>query len=292
MAFLQAYIDDSAGETGDQRLFLGGYINTTANWALFSDAWAEELKTAPPVSSFKMVEANALRGEFGGWSNDTKDEKLRGLVRVIQHFRPLSFQFSVSRQAYFEHTTPNAPRGLNPHFVSTFGVIAMICNYLKSQNIDTQVDFIFDEQSGVSADIGLMWEYMSKNLPNGARRLIAGAPIFRNDKDTLPLQAADMLVWHLRREHEMGSPLSLAEELRAPDGHITTQIEEEHTRTWGREMGQLPYVDKLKSKSQWQKARAEIARLQAAGFIPPHGTRRKNLAYQCRDAILRLIRRH
>ena len=38
LVVLQVYVDDSATEEGDQRLFLAGYINTADKWARFSDA--------------------------------------------------------------------------------------------------------------------------------------------------------------------------------------------------------------------------------------------------------------
>ena len=44
LAFLKAFIDDSAAETGDKRLFMAGFINDANSWSLFSEAWDEELE--------------------------------------------------------------------------------------------------------------------------------------------------------------------------------------------------------------------------------------------------------
>ena len=43
-------------------------------------------------------------------------------------------------------------------------------------------------------------------IPKRARRLINGKPTFESDAQVLPLQAADMLAWNLRREHEACQP--------------------------------------------------------------------------------------
>ena len=99
---------------------------------------------------------------------DARDEKLRGPARVIRHFRPTSFEFSVSTKDYSEVVQPSAPRGLNPRFVRTFGTVALTVRYLPSQKVKTKVDFIFDEQDGVSADIVLLFERMVKSLPKDA----------------------------------------------------------------------------------------------------------------------------
>lgn len=86
---LQAFVDDSASDADEQRLFMAGYLNYSEKWALFSEAWREELKVAPSIDYLKMSEANALADQFNGWDAKVRDEKLRSLVRVINHFKHL-----------------------------------------------------------------------------------------------------------------------------------------------------------------------------------------------------------
>ncbi|MGF1631284.1 MAG: DUF3800 domain-containing protein [Kiloniellaceae bacterium] len=292
MAFLQAFIDDSASETGNHRLVMAGYLNTTSKWALFADAWDEELRAAPAVEYLKMSEANSLRGQFRGWNDDTRDEKLRGFVRVARHFRPISFEVSISRHSYYELVRPASPRGISPHFVCTFGVVTAVTRYLTSIGAKTPVDFIFDEQLGVSADIALFFDYMKMSLPRSARTLINGNPIFRDDKKMLPLQAADMLAWHLRREQELGDAgrLPMAEKLRG-NSHLVMEISDESLQDWAREFSTVPGVNLVQSKTQWQAVRRNISDLNAGGFVPPYGNRVRNLIYGARDALIGLFRR-
>jgi hypothetical protein len=156
LAFLQAYADDSASEQGDLRLFMAGYLNRSEKWALFSDAWEEELRAKPAIEYLKMSEANYLKEQFAGWSKESRDEKLRGLARVLRHFNPLSFEFSVSRERFYHLVKPVSPRGIgNPHFTCCFGVVAGLARYADSQKIKMPIDFIFDCQEGVDEDIGL-----------------------------------------------------------------------------------------------------------------------------------------
>ena len=101
MAFLRAFTDDSASDVGDRRLFMAGYMNRTELWARFAEAWAEELRGAPSIEYLKMAEAQNLRDQFDwrkGWTEEKRDEKLRGLARVIRHFNPISFQMSIDRR--------------------------------------------------------------------------------------------------------------------------------------------------------------------------------------------------
>lgn len=47
---------------------MAGFVSTAENWALFSDAWAAELRAGEPINYIKMREANSRDGEFYGWT--------------------------------------------------------------------------------------------------------------------------------------------------------------------------------------------------------------------------------
>lgn len=287
MAILQAYIDDSASDLDDQMLFLAGYLNRADKWALFSDAWAEEMAASPKISYLKMAEANSLRGEFHDWKVEHRDEKLRGLSRVIRHFRPFSFQFSVSRKTYLSQVKPNAPRGFGKaHFAATFGVVATLSRYLAQQGVRIPVHFIFDAQEGVSTDITLLFDYMIKSLPKNARKIIGSTPIFANDKNVPPLQAADMLAWNLRKEYEIGmgmGSLPMANLLRSENGHLHSEIPEEMLASWAKSFAQMPMVNAMQTKDNWRKARDSALTAISNGFVPPYGSRKNNFMMWCRE---------
>src|SRR4051794_29919926 len=88
MVMLQAFVDDSASETGDRRLFLAGYLHNAEAWAMLSDAWERELKKPPSIAYFKMQEAESLdkKGQFAGWSAAERDNKVFALAHIINHF--------------------------------------------------------------------------------------------------------------------------------------------------------------------------------------------------------------
>ena len=283
LAFLKAFIDDSSAESSDRRLFLAGYLNTAEKWERFERAWEEELKTPPSIDYLKMVEAQNLRDQFRGWLDADRDEKLRGLARVICHFEPFSFQFSINRSRYYELVTPTAPRGFgNPHFIGSFGIVSGLARFISSQKIKTPIDFIFDQQDGVSGDVNLFFEYMMEALPRATRRLITRTPIFRDDKEFVPLQAADMLAWHLRREHEYGA-LAMATLLRCEKGHLVSELPETVMQSWSNQIDRLPVLDQFKSKDQWRTIKREIVRFQSLGFVPPYGSWWKNMVFRLRE---------
>ena len=279
LAFLRAFVDDSASDVGEQRLFMAGYVARADTWELFADTWADALMASPSITYLRMVEANGRRGEFQGWDERSRDIKLLRLSRIIRYFEPLSFEFSINRQLYYRAVKPVAARGLgNPYFPCAYSVVSGVARFIKSQNIRLPIEFIFDEQREISADINLFFEWMKASLPKEVRKLINGNPLFRDDKLFLPLQAADMIAWHIRREHEMGgSGLGMANALRNPDGHIISHIDDNLIRSWSKKIPEVTAgTPPPQSKAQWRAAKLGIARALSAGFVPPYGSRWKN----------------
>lgn len=287
----EAYSDDSAAESGDRRLFIAGYLNSTEGWALFRDAWDECLRTEPKIDYLKMVEANGLRGQFGGWSESERNKKLRRLSFIISHFRPISFSFSISRRDFDTELGGLSPRGLNAHFISIFAVISGIVRYIEASRAYTPVQFIFDTQHGVDVDLQLFLDWMVRHLSPDARKLINGHPRFEDDNTLNPLQAADMLAWHLRRNHELGDCDKEMLGRILGEVHLSSELDVSHLRDWREEFSRLPMLDQMQKQSEWQRLRAGISHLKMAGYRFPYGNRWKNTGYLTRDWIYRSTRR-
>ncbi len=284
LAFFEAYFDDSRSNIGEERLFIAGYLNSAEKWALFVDAWQECLDEKPAIAYLKMLQAQALQGEFRGWHPDARDAKLSRLAFIVRHFDPLSFEFSVSCRTYRDTLAHFAPRGLNPHFYCVHGILATVTRFLESRGAVHPVKFFFDEQNGVDTDIALFFDYIRSQLSGGAKDLISGLPTFESDQNLLPLQAADFLAWHVRREDEGSlSDQALINLLRTE--HVRAHLDDTHLEAWRAEFEQLPGLDRMQSKGEWHKVRAALVAGKAAGFLPPYGTKWLNFRGGIRDWI-------
>ena len=294
LAFLRAFTDDSASEIGDRRLFLAGFLNRADEWALFAEAWDAELAVAPAIKYLKMSEAQNLKDQFRGWHHEARDAKLMALAGVVSRFRPFSFQFSIDRSKFDQIVKRVSPRGLqSPHFTCCFGVVSGLTRFAASEGGNVPIEFIFDTQDGVDIDVQLWFEAMKTNLPRKVQKLISGTPTFRNDRDVVQLQAADMLVWHLRREHENhdGETLPVLELLRQPRLHLLCgEIPEAMMSSWAAHHSKMPQIANLQTKLQWRRFKGDFARLLSSGFIPPRGTRWKNAVYHARERLARFFR--
>jgi uncharacterized protein DUF3800 len=292
LAFFRAFTDDSVADTGDRRLFMAGYLNRADTWARFSEAFDEEQHADPPIQYLKMTEAHNLRGQFEGWCATKRDEKLAGLARIIRHFEPFSFQFSINREQYYQIVQPTSPYGFgDPYFTACFGIVSGLARFAAVQGAKTPIEFIFDRQDSASDNVDLFFDFLLANLPRASRRLINGKPIFRDDKELLPLQAADMLVWHLRREHETGQPLPMADSLRCQHGHLVSELPLEMMQRWRDHASDLPGIDLVQSKSQWRKIKPVLRQLSALGFAPPYGSWWRNRLHYARLFLSQLFGR-
>jgi hypothetical protein len=75
---------------------------------------------------------------------------------------------------------------------------------------DEVIDFIFDQQSQKNIILRAWDEYVETKQP-GVRELYGGAPRFEDDKKFLPLQAADLWAWWIRKWYNDGNLISGAE---------------------------------------------------------------------------------
>lgn len=280
LAFLQAFADDSASEIGDLRLFVAGYLDRAETWAAFSDAWESGLKEAPGIAYLKMTEANFFDGEFRGWGEDARNKKLLRLAKIIRDFAPVSFRASLNRKLFFDHLKTVAPRGIGqPHFVCTFLTTSGVAQYSASKGNEIPIEFIFDRQDGVSDDFDLFFEFMKRNLPETARRLIVNQPVFRDDKLVRPLQASDMLAWHLRRQHEKGKSepgrAEIVELLCGGRDHVVTEVPDDYVIRWAEFFGTMPELAQVVSKNGWREIKRQIRGATALPYIPPYDQEKK-----------------
>lgn len=264
---LQAYIDDSASNKTDQRLFLAGYINEADRWTRFSKAWAEELRQPPAIAYLKMSDANALEGEFRGWNAKDRDEKLRGLARVIRHFEPRSIHASVSQSAFRTIVAPVAPHGFSTPYSLCFpAMILPLAIRQANEGSKLTIDFIFDNQESLGTQAAFFYDKIRREQPKHIREVMCASPVFRDEKEVLPLQAADMLAWHIRRRHEASPGAFQVPDFLSHDGlHIAVDIPDEHLRHIADGYSKIPDVSKLQGKSAWKKIYRKLERLESNG---------------------------
>lgn len=200
MAMLQFYIDDSG--MGQAPVYvLAGYMTTAEQWAAFSDEWANARDSEPRIEYFKIAEALRYRGEFSQFkSQQQRDEKVQRFVGILNkhamHGFGLYMPDDTLRPDGVKH--PLIEDWFPPYFVMFYGLMIQILRNPYFEKAGMSIEFIFDNQPGKMGFVMDAWEYFHEMASPELRGLLS-PPTFRDDKKVLPLQAADMFAWYLRR---------------------------------------------------------------------------------------------
>jgi hypothetical protein len=192
-----AYIDESY----DQAVFVAaGFAAPADQWEKFSVAWRNALAAPPPIRALKTNEAMALKGHFHKWSETERDSKLVALYDVIDTH--VSFAISamvpIAHLAMFNDSRLNKA-ARNPYLHAFSQIIGEVARYQYQNNTDFQVEFVFDERLTEQGKLLDVWEAIVEDAPPDIKSQLDAPPTWAKDDEVLPLQAADLEAWWLRR---------------------------------------------------------------------------------------------
>lgn len=199
---IQVYVDESGtgGVPQSDSIVLAGLIGEAAEWVHFSDEWRGCLDAAPSVALLKMRNAAKLRGEFAGWSKDSRDRKVRDLARIIARHKVRFIYNRTDLSGFVGTIAAHTGRPLNdPYFFPFHIMIMSVCYDLLERGQRERFEIIFDE-SKISGLRAKGWYPVIKDFMEPHEQAIMPVePIFKTDDESMPLQAADMYAWLFRR---------------------------------------------------------------------------------------------
>lgn len=206
----QAYIDESGGRE-HPTFVMGGYAGTAAMWRAFSSDWQAVIDAQPAIPPMHMAYCERGEGEWAALADrDTRERKLLDLAAVIARHRPLSFVVELRTADYLACWHRLLPKRYDrldhPHAVCAFWIAARLVDLQSLRGVDLgPVDLLFDwhEQCGRRTRDAIeeaTRPFLQAHAPKKAHLLGATRWIPRADRAShVPLQAADLLVWHWRR---------------------------------------------------------------------------------------------
>ncbi len=192
---LKAYIDDSHMRQPPFYV-LGGWVASAKTWAAFSDAWRDVLRMSPRIEYFKYDEAMRFSGEFLGISEAARDEKLRLLINLIEEHGLVGVASAIPHNIFYPMFGTYPHKWVrNPYYISFYGIAARLVRHLSASGTKEKLEFIFDFQPGSDqmreAQEG--WTNFREMAPLEMLDYVqAHPPSFLDDKDVVPLQAADL----------------------------------------------------------------------------------------------------
>ncbi len=205
---LKAFVDDSGSEPNDPVFVLAGFLSTPALWSRFADEWSRELGKEPHLEYFKMSEAHAQDGQFRrGWTRPLIAQRVQTLTEIACKYASYRIS-SVMRwsdySSYIKEIGDETLEPFNfalrdPYSLCLFGMYIKVAKCLERQKIESDCDYVLDEQSKVGEFAARVINTLGRSGNVELDSIFKSVPIFENDKAVLPLQAADLYAWHLHR---------------------------------------------------------------------------------------------
>ena len=197
VTMVKAFVDDS-GSGGDSPWYvLAGYVGTVSDWIGFEGEWRAVLDASPHIEYFKSSEAESLKEQFLGVGPTARSQKIDALIEVIGRHTQRAIYVRTRQKDYNEIIKANVPEVwddayffLMPAFISS---VLALEKYLGNQD---PAEFVLDNSQRLDRQAKKLRGQLL-NLPQFAGRTVD--ILFRDEKLFLPLQAADLLAWQVRR---------------------------------------------------------------------------------------------
>ncbi len=194
---VKAFVDDS-GSGGDSTWYvLAGYVGTVCDWIGFEPAWRVALENPPRIEYFKASEAESLKELFAGFTRDQANAKIDALIEVIARHAQRAIIVRTRQKDYNEIIKPKIPEIWDDAYYFLFpSFISAVLTMEKYFGSGEPAEFVFDSSERLDKRATQQYSQLL-DLPQYAGRMVN--VWFRDEKDFLPLQAADLLAWQVRR---------------------------------------------------------------------------------------------
>jgi Protein of unknown function (DUF3800) len=195
---LNAYVDAS-GKGDPHRLVVAGYIASPEAWMEFSREWQSRLAQAR-LQYFKMHEM-AARPEIAGWFYRTVEEhNIKAAISCVINTTDLVEVFGRIKWPPY---IINLESFSNPYYFAFKAIIDVLAQQHETIGLKEQVNFVFDNEAEKKNTLKY-WEPIKMNSAPEFAKWMGNAPVYRDDRTTPPLQAADLYAWWILKWERQG----------------------------------------------------------------------------------------
>jgi|SRR5208282_328124 len=202
LAVLRTYIDDS-GRGQKPHFVFAGFVARAEHWLEFNKAWQAALAGPPVLDYLKTKDGMARRpgGPFKHWHRKDIDRCMDELMTVIESSYAARVGFSVPYNYFTKYFGGQIAKRMDtPYVFTAYLLITATLVSLYAEGCREIVEFVFDTTDRTEQDlIRKGWWGALDTAPHHLKPLMANPPDFRDEKQVLPLQAADFYAWHLRK---------------------------------------------------------------------------------------------
>jgi hypothetical protein len=92
--------------------------------AAFSDDWQQALGMRPRLDYFKYSEARSFTGQFLGWSEQSRNERVRRLMAILVEHSPLGVSSAMPHDLYQQIFGANPDKVIRfPYFFCFYSIV-------------------------------------------------------------------------------------------------------------------------------------------------------------------------
>lgn len=197
LAMLQGFGDDT-GKGNEPVFALAGFVASVELWIEFSNAWDTKIREDPAIHYFKAREAAACRGEFGGFNSEQRDKKVADLIGLINTYAQFFVGTAIMREDWGAVFRGQVAKTMDlPFFFAYMRLMTISLQRMRNFGpVFDKIEWIFNEENHTIHREVLNWWLAQKEAPpRYFRKRMGSHPIMRNDKEVMPLQAADLIAW-------------------------------------------------------------------------------------------------
>lgn len=252
---LLGYVDDSGNLGNGPVCVLSGWVSDARRWMLFSDAWADHLKRHG-VAYVHMTETRSHNraGQFQHWKHDDIETFLDGCACIINQHVMFGVAAILHCDAWRRLSVQAAGQNLEQwqdHYKFMYAsVLQTVLIFKHRQGLSGDVSVVFDHQNKKAHRMTQHYRDVRTAAPRHLKvtGIPTDPPAFADDKTVVPLQAADLGAWHVRRLFDptvTQSERPFQKTLQAGSKHAFVEWDEERLKL--RLHGDLVYVNRLRN---------------------------------------------
>ena len=210
---LRAYVDDSAHQQQPPLFILAGYIAQADQWTEFATEWQRALDLPPRIAYFKLREAIRKEGEFYGRPHEITQQKYALFRAIVERYVHAEFGVCFRLDHYREVFGRIRGPLKNPFYFALLTLVGDVARSMDKLGLAREpIDFIFDNRVIEKEKLLDGWHQMLRYLgegddPDGVLSIVFNPPSFQDDKEVLPLQAADMHATMVRLDVTQSEPM-------------------------------------------------------------------------------------
>lgn len=202
----RAFIDDTGNDPQEFAFNFGAWVARVDDWERFSEEWMSTLQVDPPIKYFRHHEAKSQSGQFENWSQNACDQKILSLAKVIGRrsvdevygiitgIRNEIITSIISKAVEHPKVVRSVIHASRPYDWCFHSIVSLVVQRQLELSCTAKVDFIFDKGDPAFHDCSKIFREI-KNDPKfpEEKRAILGTFVEGDDKEIMPLQAADLL---------------------------------------------------------------------------------------------------